>query len=50
MLTRADEPRITVTWDRASIADVVAGAGNDNIVAKVTDAFNDVNAALPAAD
>jgi type IV pilus assembly protein PilQ len=23
--TRADEPRITVTWDRASIADVVAG-------------------------
>ena len=25
MLTRADEPRITVTWDRASIADVVAG-------------------------
>ena len=24
-LTRADEPRITVTWDRASIADVVAG-------------------------
>jgi type IV pilus assembly protein PilQ len=25
MLTRADEPRITVTWDRATIADVVAG-------------------------
>ncbi|HET7469269.1 MAG TPA: AMIN domain-containing protein [Gemmatimonadales bacterium] len=25
MLARADEPRITVTWDRASIADVVAG-------------------------
>jgi type IV pilus assembly protein PilQ len=25
VLTRADEPRITVTWDRASIADVVAG-------------------------
>jgi type IV pilus assembly protein PilQ len=25
MLTRADEARITVTWDRASIADVVAG-------------------------
>jgi type IV pilus assembly protein PilQ len=25
MLSRADEPRITVTWDRASIADVVAG-------------------------
>ncbi len=25
MLTRAEEPRITVTWDRASIADVVAG-------------------------
>ncbi|MEO8225911.1 MAG: AMIN domain-containing protein [Gemmatimonadota bacterium] len=25
MLTRADEPRITVTWDRASIGDVVAG-------------------------
>ncbi len=25
MITRADEPRITVTWDRASIADVVAG-------------------------
>jgi len=24
-MTRADEPRITVTWDRASIADVVAG-------------------------
>ena len=24
-VTRADEPRITVTWDRASIADVVAG-------------------------
>jgi type IV pilus assembly protein PilQ len=24
-LARADEPRITVTWDRASIADVVAG-------------------------
>ncbi len=24
-LTRADEPRISVTWDRASIADVVAG-------------------------
>ncbi len=24
-LSRADEPRITVTWDRASIADVVAG-------------------------
>jgi type IV pilus assembly protein PilQ len=25
VLSRADEPRITVTWDRASIADVVAG-------------------------
>jgi type IV pilus assembly protein PilQ len=25
VLTRAEEPRITVTWDRASIADVVAG-------------------------
>jgi type IV pilus assembly protein PilQ len=25
LLTRADEPRITVTWDRASVADVVAG-------------------------
>jgi type IV pilus assembly protein PilQ len=25
LLTRGDEPRITVTWDRASIADVVAG-------------------------
>jgi type IV pilus assembly protein PilQ len=25
MTSRADEPRITVTWDRASIADVVAG-------------------------
>jgi type IV pilus assembly protein PilQ len=25
MLTRAAEPRITVTWDRATIADVVAG-------------------------
>jgi len=25
MLTRAGEPRITVTWDRATIADVVAG-------------------------
>ncbi len=25
LVTRADEPRITVTWDRASIADVVAG-------------------------
>src|SRR6476469_3144535 len=25
MLSRADEARITVTWDRASIADVVAG-------------------------
>ena len=25
LITRADEPRITVTWDRASIADVVAG-------------------------
>jgi type IV pilus assembly protein PilQ len=25
VLNRADEPRITVTWDRASIADVVAG-------------------------
>jgi type IV pilus assembly protein PilQ len=24
-MSRADEPRITVTWDRASIADVVAG-------------------------
>ncbi len=25
VITRADEPRITVTWDRATIADVVAG-------------------------
>ncbi|HEY8256724.1 MAG TPA: AMIN domain-containing protein [Gemmatimonadales bacterium] len=25
LLTRAEEPRITVTWDRASVADVVAG-------------------------
>ncbi len=25
LITRADEPRITVTWDRATIADVVAG-------------------------
>jgi len=25
VLTRAEEPRITVTWDRASIADVVSG-------------------------
>jgi type IV pilus assembly protein PilQ len=48
MLTRADEPRITVTWDRASIADVVAGfaafSGRTIILGK--DVKGEVNAEI----
>lgn len=48
MLTRAEEPRITVTWDRASIADVVAGfaafSGRTIILGK--DIKGDVNAEI----
>ena len=48
VLTRADEPRITVTWDRASIADVVAGfaafSGRTIILGK--DVKGEVNAEI----
>ncbi|HEX2635985.1 MAG TPA: AMIN domain-containing protein [Gemmatimonadales bacterium] len=48
MLTRADEPRITVTWDRASIGDVVAGfaafSGRTIILGK--DVKGEVNAEI----
>jgi type IV pilus assembly protein PilQ len=48
MLTRADEPRITVTWDRATIADVVAGfaafSGRTIILGK--DVKGEVNAEI----
>jgi len=48
MLVRADEPRITVTWDRASIADVVAGfaafSGRTIILGK--DVNGEVNAEI----
>jgi type IV pilus assembly protein PilQ len=48
MLVRADEPRITVTWDRASIADVVAGfaafSGRTIILGK--DVKGEVNAEI----
>jgi type IV pilus assembly protein PilQ len=48
VLTRAEEPRITVTWDRASIADVVAGfaafSGRTIILGK--DIKGDVNAEI----
>jgi type IV pilus assembly protein PilQ len=48
MLTRAEEPRITVTWDRASIADVVAGfaafSGRTIILGK--DVKGEVNAEI----
>jgi len=48
LLTRADEPRITVTWDRASIADVVAGfaafSGRTIILGK--DVKGEVNAEI----
>ena len=48
MLTHADEPRITVTWDRASIADVVAGfaafSGRTIILGK--DVKGEVNAEI----
>jgi len=48
MLTRADEPRLTVTWDRASIADVVAGfaafSGRTIILGK--DVKGEVNAEI----
>ena len=48
MLTRADEPRITVTWDRASISDVVAGfaafSGRTIILGK--DVKGEVNAEI----
>jgi type IV pilus assembly protein PilQ len=48
MLIRADEPRITVTWDRASIADVVAGfaafSGRTIILGK--DVKGEVNAEI----
>jgi len=48
MVTRADEPRITVTWDRASIADVVAGfaafSGRTIILGK--DVKGEVNAEI----
>jgi type IV pilus assembly protein PilQ len=48
MITRADEPRITVTWDRASIADVVAGfaafSGRTIILGK--DVKGEVNAEI----
>ncbi len=48
IVTRADEPRITVTWDRASIADVVAGfasfSGRTIILGK--DVKGEVNAEI----
>jgi type IV pilus assembly protein PilQ len=48
VVTRADEPRITVTWDRASIADVVAGfaafSGRTIILGK--DVKGEVNAEI----
>jgi type IV pilus assembly protein PilQ len=48
MLARADEPRITVTWDRASIGDVVAGfaafSGRTIILGK--DVKGEVNAEI----
>jgi type IV pilus assembly protein PilQ len=48
VLTRADEPRISVTWDRASIADVVAGfaafSGRTIILGK--DVKGEVNAEI----
>lgn len=48
LITRADEPRITVTWDRASIADVVAGfaafSGRTIILGK--DVKGEVNAEI----
>ena len=48
MLTRAEEPRITVTWDRANIADVVAGfaafSGRTIILGK--DVKGEVNAEI----
>jgi type IV pilus assembly protein PilQ len=48
ILTRADEPRITVTWDRASIADVVSGfaafSGRTIILGK--DVKGEVNAEI----
>jgi type IV pilus assembly protein PilQ len=48
MLVRADEPRITVTWDRASIGDVVAGfaafSGRTIILGK--DVKGEVNAEI----
>ena len=48
VITRADEPRITVTWDRASIADVVAGfaafSGRTIILGK--DVKGEVNAEI----
>ena len=48
LLTRAEEPRITVTWDRASIADVVAGfaafSGRTIILGK--DVKGEVNAEI----
>jgi type IV pilus assembly protein PilQ len=48
MLTRTDEPRITVTWDRASIGDVVAGfaafSGRTIILGK--DVKGEVNAEI----
>jgi type IV pilus assembly protein PilQ len=48
MVTRADEPRITVNWDRASIADVVAGfaafSGRTIILGK--DVKGEVNAEI----
>jgi type IV pilus secretin PilQ/predicted competence protein len=48
VLTRAEEPRITVTWDRANIADVVAGfaafSGRTIILGK--DIKGDVNAEI----
>ena len=47
-LTRAEEPRITVTWDRASVADVVAGfaafSGRTIILGK--DVKGEVNAEI----
>ena len=48
VLTRAEEPRITVNWDRASIADVIAGfaafSGRTIILGK--DIKGDVNAEI----
>jgi type IV pilus assembly protein PilQ len=48
LLTRADEPRITVTWDRANIGDVVAGfaafSGRTIILGK--DVKGEVNAEI----